>query len=71
MIRKEKTTTKGVGKKGQRDGKKGQREEEKGRGKREGKGEGGWGGVGVKGRKFKLTEKEKKCITNILLHCHR
>ena len=42
MIRKEKTTTKGVGKKGQRDGKKGQREEEKGRGKGKGDEE-GWG----------------------------
>ena len=42
MIRKEKTMTKGVGKKGQRDGKKGQREEEKGRGKGKGDRE-GWG----------------------------
>ena len=50
---------------------KGWEKRSKGRGKREGKGEGGWGGVGVKGRKFKLTEKEKKCITNEVLHCYR
>ena len=46
MLRKEKTTTKGVGKKGQRDGKKvkGKRKKggEKGRGKGKGDGE-GWG----------------------------